>query len=63
MRTAKQLLDDMAEFIRKVLCRGSKQWPEELWNLRELTNKEIGTGERLVKALIYHQEESNVIGS
>ena len=53
------LLNGTAEFIQKVLCRSSKQWPEELWNLQELTNKEIKTCERLVKTLIYRQEKSN----
>lgn len=57
------MLEELHELIQHVLCSSLPVWPQELWDLRELTRKQEATCIEMVKAFLFQadkeQQETN----
>ena len=57
------MLEELHELIQHVLCTNSPVWPQELWDLRELTRKQEALCIKMVKAFLFkadkEQQEAN----
>ncbi|MCX5884330.1 MAG: hypothetical protein NT096_00195 [Proteobacteria bacterium] len=57
------LLEEIHKFIQQTMNVSIPMWPEELWNLRELSTKQQATCTQLVKAILFkadkEQQEAN----
>jgi hypothetical protein len=56
------MLEEVQEFLQRVLDSRIPVWPQELWDLRELSKQQVATCTQLVKAILFkldkEQQES-----
>jgi hypothetical protein len=57
------MLEELHGLIQHVLCSSLPVWPQELWDLRELTKKQEALCTEMVKAFLFQadkeQQEAN----
>jgi hypothetical protein len=51
--TRVEILEDMHKMLQYILVKSSSVWPQELWDLREMSRKQVALCTQAVKAFLY----------
>ena len=51
------ILEEMHGMLQYILCKNTPVWPKELWDLREMSRKQVALCTEAVKAFLYKADK------